>query len=121
MDIIDSNSTGQINCPKDPELLTLLQGKLKDYNERMGEYSHPDAKIVKNRDAYFKALLLKNILETGSVSISEIAEKIKKEYPDYYDAMELTKAWAVVFDYCYNDGKNTINSITGKPGIEISG
>ena len=105
--------------PTDEVLIERLQRKYRDYQERMGEYSHPELQLYQKADIFFKAYILNTVLTEGQAELSSLVEKLQNDFPEAFkiEKSHFLDAWLVIWDYCANAGTNTVNTLTGKPGL----
>ena len=84
----------------------VLENKAQEYHAKVMNYSPynvPDAEISKN---FYKAELLKDLLATGEVNVTDFAKKIMADSHGQINEEALLKAVEVVSDYAENGGAN---------------
>lgn len=105
--------------PTDEKLLEKLRRKLEEYKERCGEYTHPELQLLRTPNAFFKARILKIVLDEGQAEVEALAKKIHQEFPEAFEQgkTHFLDAWGVIWDYCANAGEHTVIGKTGKFGL----
>jgi len=105
--------------PTDTTLVERLRRKHREYQERMGEYTHPELQLLQKPNTFLKDYILDTVLNEGQAELSPLVDKLLKDFPEAFETNKshFLDAWAVVWDYCENAGKHTVNNKTGKSGL----
>lgn len=105
-----------VALPDVPALKTRLQHKLGEYQKRIEKYKREyvvdSVGIVVDRDdnlldAIYKKSIVKALLDDGKVNISELRERLKRDFKGYLLDDLFTNAVNVIDDYLRTGGAHT--------------